>query len=128
MKVFYCLLFFIFLTGCSFFQEGVSPSTQKYQEVLDQWLGKEKEDLISVWGVPSYDYMKKGINYIVYMKHKMKPVAEGNKIERMPRMALDFSFFKDEKATVSKGCTTVFIIEDDYIRQWRFEGAECQAY
>jgi len=128
MKALYCLLIFFLVTACSLTDKGPQASTQKYQEVLDQWLGKEKEELISVWGNPSYDYTKKDINYVVYIKNKMKPVAAGNKIERMPRMAFDYSFFKDETATVSKGCTTVFIIQDDYIRQWRFEGAECQAY
>lgn len=128
MKALYCLLIFFLVSACSFIDKGPQASTQKYQEVLDQWLGKEKEELVSVWGNPSYDYTKKDINYVVYIKNKMKPVAAGNKIERMPRMAFDYSFFKDETATVSKGCTTVFIIQDEYIRQWRFEGAECQAY
>ena len=128
MRAFYCFFIFFLLSACSFIQEQPVASTKKYQEVLDQWLGKGKEDLVSIWGNPSYDYTKKDINYIVYIKNKMKPVSAGNKIERMPRMALDYSFFKDETAAVSKGCTTVFIIQDDYIRQWRFEGAECQVY
>lgn len=128
MRVFFYLSMMLFLISCAIENNTQKPTNEKYQEVLDNWLGKDKDELLSVWGVPSYDYMKNDINYVVYMKNKMQPVAQGNKIERMPRMAFERPFFKEETATVSKGCTTVFIIQDDYIRQWRYEGAACQAY
>ncbi len=128
MKILMVLISFLGLSACVMPQSVKKASTDKYQEVLNEWLGKEKSELVDVWGNPSYDYVKNDINYVVYIKYKMKPVAKGNKIERMPRMAEDHSFFDEETATVSKGCTTLFVIEDDYIRQWRFEGSECQVY
>ncbi len=128
MRVFFYLFMMLFLVSCAIENNTQKPTNEKYQEVLDNWLGKDKDELLSVWGIPSYDYIKNDINYVVYMKNKMQPVAQGNKIERMPRMAFDRPFFKEETATVSKGCTTVFIIQDDYIRQWRYEGSACQAY
>lgn len=128
MRFFCFLTVFILLSGCTVSQEKQTASFEKYQEILNNWLGKEKEDLFEVWGNPSYSYQKKGLEYVVYIKNKLKQVANGNQIERMPRIAKEKSFFKEETATVSKGCTTIFILEDDYIRQWRFEGSGCQAY
>ena len=128
MRIVFSFAMLLLLTSCAMSYNTQNPTNEKYQEVLDNWLEKDKDELLSVWGKPSYDYMKDDINYVVYMKNKMQPVAQGNKIERMPRMAFDRPFFKEETATVSKGCTTVFIIQDDYIRQWRYEGSACQAY
>lgn len=128
MRIVFSFAMLLLLTSCTMSYNTQNPTNEKYQEVLDNWLEKDKDELLSVWGKPSYDYMKDDINYVVYMKNKMQPVAQGNKIERMPRMAFDRPFFKEEMATVSKGCTTVFIIQDDYIRQWRYEGSACQAY
>ena len=128
MKILYSLMFLVLLSGCVASAPQVEPTCEKYQNVLNSWLGKEKDDLIDVWGKPSYAYEKKGFEYIVYIKNKMKQVANGNQIERMPRIAKEKPFFKEETATVSRGCTTVFILEDEYIRQWRFEGSSCQAY
>ena len=128
MKILYGILFLTLLTGCTVSEQQPEASCEKYQKVLDSWLGKEKDDLIEIWGRPSYTYEKKGFEYIVYIKNKMKQVANGNQIERMPRIAKEKPFFKEETATVSRGCTTVFILEDEYIRQWRFEGSACQAY
>ena len=127
MKTICSLFLFVFLSGCAF-SHTEDPSTQKYQEVLNQWLGQDKKELLKVWGNPSYEYQKNKIDYVVYIKNKMKKVCDGNQIERMPRMAKEESFFSEKIASVSKGCTTLFLIEDGYIRQWRFEGAECQVY
>ena len=128
MKSFLLIVSCLMLSGCIMPKQLPLATSDKYQEVLDEWLGKEKSELVDVWGEPSYDYMKENINYVVYIKNRMKPVAKGNKIERMPRMAMDQSFFDEKKATVSKGCTTLFVVEENYIRQWRFEGGECQVY
>ncbi|MBQ3034995.1 MAG: hypothetical protein IJD25_02965 [Alphaproteobacteria bacterium] len=128
MKLLPVILMSLMLASCAMRPVQEEPDSKKYQNVLNLWLKKEKKDLVSVWGNPSYDYQKEGINYVVYIKNKMKKVSEGNVIKRMPRMALEQSVFDEKTATVSKGCTTIFIIDEGYIRQWKFEGAECLAY
>lgn len=128
MKFLSFLIIPLFLTACAVEPVQNDADTQKYQEVLNLWLKKEKKELIKVWGLPSYDYQKDDINYVVYVKKTMKKVTDGNLIERMPRMAKDHSLFEEKRATVSKGCTTIFVIDEGYIRQWKFEGAECLAY
>ncbi len=128
MKILSAFFIMLLLSSCVGKPVQTGADSSKYQEVLNLWLKKEKKDLISVWGQPSYDYQKEGINYVVYIKNKMKKVADGNEIERMPRMAKEHSFFDEKTATVSKGCTTIFVIDEGYIRQWKFEGAECLAY
>ena len=128
MKFLSVILMSLMLVSCATQPVQESADSEKYQNVLNLWLKKEKKDLISVWGNPSYDYQKDGINYVVYIKNKMKKVSDGNVITRMPRMALDQSIFDEKTATVSKGCTTIFVIDEGYIRQWKFEGSECLAY
>ncbi|MBO7244542.1 MAG: hypothetical protein J6V53_04600 [Alphaproteobacteria bacterium] len=128
MKLLSVILMSLMLISCAAPVVQDEADSKKYQEVLNLWLKKEKKDLISVWGNPSYDYQKDKINYVVYIKNKMKKVADGNVIERMPRMAREQSIFDEKTATVSKGCTTIFVIDEGYIRQWKFEGAECLAY
>ena len=128
MKLIKVLILSMLLSACATKPVENVPDSKKYQDVLNLWLKKEKTELISVWGNPTYDYQKGGLNYVVYVKNKMKRVADGNVIERMPRMAKEQSVFDEKKATVSKGCTTIFIVDEDYIRQWKFEGSECLAY
>ena len=112
MKLLPVILMSLMLGSCATKPVQEEPDSKKYQNVLNLWLKKEKKDLVSVWGNPSYDYQKEGINYVVYIKNKMKKVSEGNVIKRTPRMALEQSVFDEKTATVSKGFTLRLSLPD----------------
>lgn len=126
MKKFIVVLL-LFLTACA--SENAQPTTENYTKILNSWLGREKSELISIWGNPAYDYQKGNKNYVVYVRNKMQAVAQGNKIERMPLIAKEKEgFFSNDESVVNKNCSTLFIVTKGKISAWRFDGNDCLAY
>ena len=104
------------------------PTEEAYRTVLNGWLGRDKTSLFQVWGDPKHDYWKKDVNYVLYIKSAVANTAEGAKIERMPRIAGEHSFYQNPQGLVSKSCTTLFKLEDGIITSWKFEGNACVAF
>ncbi len=130
MKRFLCLICWIGLVlgGCQS-QSMIPQATQEnYKILLDEWLGAEKSTLYRVWGTPMNDYWVGTANYILYTKQTVENAAEGAKIERMPRIAKELSFYEKPQGLVTRSCTTLFKLEDGIITSWRFEGNHCVAY
>lgn len=127
MKKKLCFVLCLILSGCAHFDSDI-PTSQNYQQVMNSWLGRPKEELITAWGVPTHDYWRQNKNYVIYIKSRIVNVADGNKIERMPISAQDYSFFKEETAAVSKTCMTIFTLMNNQVQAWRFDGNDCLAY
>lgn len=129
MKKLFLLLFFVSfgLVGCSGPQTS-NATEEKLQSVLDQWLGHKKSEVLLVFGQPSYDYVKDDVNYLVYIKNKVSSVSQGATIERLPRVHHDTSLFQTPTSLVTQGCTILFLVQEDQVVQWRYEGNNCKAF
>lgn len=124
---FICLSCFV-LCGCQFESPEPKATQENYKILLDGWLGENKSTLYRVWGTPMNDYWKGTANYILYTKQTVENASDGAKIERMPRIARELSFYEKPQGLVTRSCTTVFKLEDGIITSWRFEGNHCVAY
>lgn len=124
MKYFSMILLF-FTSGCSLFINN-NARIENYKEVLNAWLGHSQAELVQVWGTPVHAYEKEGVNYIVYIESDVVQVSNGNKIDRMPRVAGEY-MIKSDPGLVNKSCTTLFTVENEKITAWRFEGNDCVA-
>lgn len=120
-----CLLFS--LSACQS-TPSQKPTEDAYRTLLNGWLGRSKTSLLQVWGEPQHDYWKKDSNYILYVKSAVANTSDGAKIERMPRIANEHSFYQNPQGLVSKSCTTLFKLEDGIITSWKFEGNTCVAF
>ncbi len=120
-----CVCFSI-LCGC---QSSVVPQAteENYRILLDGWLGQDKVALYQVWGNPMNDYWKGTTNYILYTKQSVEDASNGARIERMPRVARELSFYEKPQGLVTRSCTTLFKLNDGIITSWKFEGNHCVA-
>ena len=69
MKFLSVILMSLMLVSCATQPVQESADSEKYQDVLNLWLKKEKKDLISVWGNPSYDYQKEILTHLGLVSH-----------------------------------------------------------
>lgn len=128
MRKYLCIsyMFFSLLCGCQSSQRP-QATEENYKILLDDWLGQDKTALYQVWGTPMNDYWKGTANYILYTKQSVENAADGAKINRMPRVAREVSFYEKPQGLVTRSCTTLFKLEDGIITAWKFEGNHCVA-
>lgn len=116
----------LFVSGCVHFAPQTATS-ENYKQMLDSWLGRPKDELIAVWGMPTHDYLRQNKNYVIYVRSRMGDVASGETIERMPQSSKEHFLTKDG-GVVSKVCNTVFTVVDNRVETWKFDGNDCLAY
>jgi hypothetical protein len=105
MKVFNLFLIFL-LVSCS--------TTEKYDEKLNQLIGKKKSVLLAEWGAPDSESKDEhGDQYLTYKYHRgSKGIIdqEGGYI-----------------STKEKYCKTTFVIKNETISDWNHEGNACKS-
>lgn len=117
------------VSGCALLNSKGEATEENYQALLNTWIGKDKQSLIERWGTPTHDYEIFGKTYVMYFRSRMVPVSAENQLERMPDVAdKKFFEFSEKPAIISLSCHTEFLVEDNIITAWRFEGNDCKAY
>ena len=118
LKLFINLIFIIIcflITSCV--QKTQNPedvaTTEKYEKVLDSWLGSNDSNLITSWGAPSSTYnMSNGNRILTFIESKSGPAVW------MGGMLVPLKFH----------CKTEFIVDpNNIIVGWRHEGNSCRS-
>ena len=95
------LVLAVFLLGCAF------PSAEKYEAVLQTFIGKPESVVIEKFGAPSKTYQSGGNNYLTYSKSSY--------------MQLDTDF------GMTFTCDTTFVINSGIVQKYSFTGNGCKS-
>lgn len=121
-KVVFFLCLFLLITGCA--------TKEKFEEILDTWMGVESYKLVQTWGPPNRYYTSNGVEFIEYLS---------SKTFIMPGVAPSYSTtFSGNTAhttynpgmpgeTIDYKCVTTFEVRNGRIVHWRWEGNDCKA-
>lgn len=89
----------LLIAGCA--------TEEKYQAVLNTWMGSTKSNLVNTWGVPSSSYK----------------VDEHEELIAYNRSVSGFNQY----GSYNYYCTTTFTIRDDEVVNWKYSGNSCVA-
>lgn len=112
----------IFVICLSIIASCAMPTSEKYENKLNLWLGQPEEALVSSWGIPDGSYEKKvnGINvkYLTYNSIRNVYIPDANNMGT----ALSGSF-------AARSCKTSFAVDmdDNVIFSWKYDGNDCVA-
>ncbi|AWM79975.1 hypothetical protein DKL61_06155 [Gammaproteobacteria bacterium ESL0073] len=115
----------ILLTGCA------TPSTQKYDMKLNQWLNKTELQLVSYWGAPDKSYTlgnQQFLSYYSQYNEDIPNVSENYQpffINGLPDY--DPVLENVNYQVVPEVCKTTFTIEKGVVVAWNHHGAGCIA-
>lgn len=115
------LLSVLFLTSCA--------TTQKYETVLDSWVGSSEEKLVSLWGPPDSVYVisntKKMLTYSSASNVILPGSAPHYTTNYIGNTAYTTSYGGSSPISVDLSCKTSFTVDKGQITQWRWEGNNC---
>lgn len=115
----------LFLTGCA------TPSTQKYDMMLNQWLNKTELQLVSYWGAPDKSYKlgnQQFLSYYSQYNEDIPNISENYQpffINGLPDY--DPVLENVNYQVVPEVCKTTFTIENGIVVAWNHHGAGCIA-
>lgn len=94
-------------------------STQPYQDFLATLKGLSETELISRLGVPSKTYTTKEAHFLNYYKSYSNQTGSGYMIGNN---------YYSYSTTYNNYCSTTFVIQDDKVVNYFFEGNDCGEY
>lgn len=110
------------LTACA--------TVEKYEAILQSWVGKTESALVLGWGPPDSVYEASGTRYLTYTKSGTFYVPGTAPIYRTTvtgNTAHTRAYGGTPGYVHSQSCKTSFAIVDDVIQKWRWEGNACRA-
>ena len=107
-------------------------TTEKYQQIVESFVGSLESELVSKWGVPDKIFESGGIRFLEY-NWQRRVHTPG--VPPSYQTTCDFvgcntnSYGGVPATTIEYHCTTVFKINiaDDTVVGWRFKGNNCKA-
>ena len=86
------------LAGCA--------TTGNYEAMLKTWVGHSEDELVQAWGPPSSVYQSPSAKYFTYAKSKTCGAGHD---------------------AITCLCTTSFVLANDRVTSWRWDGNGCTA-
>ena len=113
------------LSGCA--------TTERYEEILDTYIGATEDELVEHWGVPDQVYETEKSRFIVYKRSRLS--SSGGVA---PTFYSHINPYTGAVYTQSVGgiapqihqyrCKTTFTLKDDRVSSWSWQGNDCIAY
>ena len=125
----YVTLLTLFLTACA--------TTEKYEAILNTWVGASVNDLVSSWGYPQESFQAPNGNMVYVYSKSMNFVMPTQTTSRYdiqsdPLYGLPTTVYGNTTTTggqtLSYSCRTFFEVnQSKKIVSWRWEGNNCRA-
>ncbi len=122
MKIKYIIMCLVALLGaCS------TPTESNYIRNVKAWLGRTPTELVSQWGEPTQVINNGEEQFYIYMVDKNIQLPGTS--DRYAQGQLDYiSPLESTPAyQINLYCQTTFIVKNDRIMDWLFEGNACKA-
>jgi hypothetical protein len=119
-KIILSLIFL--LSGCA--------TTANYENILNSWVGLPETSLIEKWGIPNSVYEAGGVKYLSYSKSQsgyVPGVAPSYQTTVIGNTAYTNAVGGTPGFAFTNTCNTTFMIRNNTIFNWRWEGNACRA-
>jgi len=106
-------------------------TTEKYEKVLNTWIGATELDLVRKWGAPQKTYEVSNKKFIVYHNSRTAYIPG-----QQPSYVTQRDFLGNYTTTSTGGyggynvtytCTTTFEFDKGKVSSWSWEGNACKA-
>lgn len=104
------------------------PSEMQYRQNMRAWVGKTPEELFSQWGKPSQILNTDKGQTLVYLVEKTDLLSGVGEPYTMKQSGYQSSFQEMPIYQITPFCQTTFIIQNNVIVNWLYEGNACKAY
>ena len=104
-----------------------SPSTANYRRNVRAWVGRTPQELIAQWGQPTQVLNTENGQDLIYMVEKQIQLPGTN--GRYATGPLDYvsPLAGTSAYQTTLFCQTTFVVQNDRIVDWLFEGDACKA-
>lgn len=104
-----------------------TPSEANYRRNMNAWIGKTPQELISQWGQPTQVLNTAEGQDLIYMVEKQIPLPGTN--GRYATGQLDYASPLEGTPAyqTTLSCQTIFVVQNNKIINWMFEGDNCKA-
>ena len=105
-------------------------TTEKYEAILESWVGKSENALVEAWGPPDSVYEAAGTRYLTYAKSGTRYVPGTPPTYRttiVGNTRHTRAYGGTPGHVYNQNCKTSFAISDNVIKKWRWEGNACRA-
>lgn len=119
-----------YVTLCAVLFLASCATTEKYEAMLNTWVGQQESQLVGHWGPPDSVYENSGVKYLTYKKSRSgyipgtPPTYQTNIIGNT---AYTTSTGGSPGFAYTNHCKTTFTISNEIIQKWRWEGNACRA-
>ncbi|MBT5047524.1 MAG: hypothetical protein HOM58_03400 [Rhodospirillaceae bacterium] len=105
-------------------------TTERYEAILESWVGKTENALVQAWGPPDSVYETSGTKYLTYTKTGTQYVPGTPPTYRTivnGKTSHTRAYGGTPGYLYSQNCKTSFSIVNEIIQKWRWEGNACRA-
>ena len=104
------------------------PSEQNYQQKVSAWVGKTPAELVTAWGEPTQVIPRGPIQYYVYLWHKAIPLPGTQDWDVVAPIDYVSPLTDTSVYAMDLVCQTTFVVKNDHIVDWLFDGNACKSY
>lgn len=120
----------ILIFVCCFMLFSACATTEKYEAILQTWIGSQESELVRSWGPPDSFYESDGTRYLTYLWSN-SGVIPGTNPSYTSTVIGDTVYTNQIGGTApivyNSHCKTTFEVRDGRIVYWRWEGNRCVA-
>ncbi|SFU28473.1 hypothetical protein SAMN04488527_10190 [Aliiroseovarius crassostreae] len=106
------------------------PTTEGYQQLVNDWKGSSEQELIAQWGVPDKSYRSGGNQYISYVRRGSVYIPGTQPTYTTTvygNVAYTNSYGGTPGQNISTYCETTFVLASGRIKDATFKGNDCTA-
>lgn len=112
----------VLVAGCA--------TTQKFEALLNGWVGSSELDLVRKLGPPQNSHELGGSRFLTYNRSRsiyLPGQAPSYTTTLVGNTAYTNQVGGYAGSTLSMSCTVTFEVRDERVRGWRWEGNDCKA-
>lgn len=120
-----CLFVASLLSGCA--------TSERYEEILNTYIGADEDELIEHWGVPDQVYETDKTRFLVYKRSRISssggvPPTYYSHINPYTGAVYTQSVGGIAPQIQQYRCKTTFGLKDGKVASWQWQGNDCVAY
>ena len=104
------------------------PSEQNYERRVRQMVGKTPAELITAWGEPTQVINHGRGQYYIYLWSRAIPLPETQEWDNIGPVDYIGPLSETGIYDVDLVCQTTFVVRNDKVTDWLFDGNACKSY
>ncbi len=106
---------------------GCLSGEARYQRNMRGWVGRTPEELVTQWGSPTQVITNGDTEYFIYRIQKEAPLPNTSAFSTPTNPPILLPINETTRYQETFFCETTFVVQNDRITDWSFEGDACRA-